>query len=82
MGLRDPQCANGATRTAGQARRAILLTSYQTGATRGKNLGMPGYSYDLVAQLFVPVLARWGAAKPRSVTAEKARARARALACR
>jgi serine/threonine-protein kinase len=28
------------------------------------------------------VLARWGAAKPRSVTAEKARARARALACR
>jgi hypothetical protein len=41
-------------------RRAILLTSYQTGATRGKNLGVPGYSYDLVAQLFVPLLARWG----------------------
>jgi hypothetical protein len=40
--------------------RAIILTSYQTGATRGKNLGVPGYSYDLVAQLFVPLLAKWG----------------------
>ncbi len=47
-----------------QARRAILLTSYQTGATRGQNLGMPGYSYDLVAQLFVPLLARWGEVIP------------------
>ncbi len=56
MSLRDPQ------RTSGQARagRAVILTSYRTGAMRGKNLGVPGYSYDIVAQLFVPLLARWG----------------------
>jgi glycosyltransferase involved in cell wall biosynthesis len=42
------------------AARAVLLTSYGTGATRGKNLGRPGYSYDIVAQLYVPLLERWG----------------------
>lgn len=52
------------TRADGTARRAVLLTSYQTGATRGRNLGTPGYSYDLVAQLFVPLLARWGQVIP------------------
>jgi glycosyltransferase involved in cell wall biosynthesis len=40
------------------------LTSYRTGAARGKNLGVPGYSYDLVAQLFAPLLARWGEVIP------------------
>ncbi|HEY7156196.1 MAG TPA: hypothetical protein VH575_19680, partial [Gemmataceae bacterium] len=47
-------------RSASASRRAVILTSYRTGATRGKNLGVPGYSYDLVAQLFAPLLARWG----------------------
>jgi hypothetical protein len=64
MSLRDPQHTSEAARASGQARRVILLTSYQTGATRGRNLGIPGYSYDLVAQLFVPVLARWGEVIP------------------
>jgi hypothetical protein len=64
MSLRDPLRAGEAGQTDGPPRRAILLTSYQTGATRGKNLGIPGYSYDLVAQLFVPLLARWGEVIP------------------
>jgi glycosyltransferase involved in cell wall biosynthesis len=51
MSPRDPQ---------GRPRRAILLTCYETGAVRGKNLGTPGYSYDLVAKLFTPLLERWG----------------------
>jgi glycosyltransferase involved in cell wall biosynthesis len=51
-------------RSASDPRRAIILTSYRTGAPRGKNLGVPGYSYDLVAQLFVPLLARWGEVVP------------------
>jgi glycosyltransferase involved in cell wall biosynthesis len=42
------------------AARAVLLTSYGTGAARGKNLGTPGYSYDIVAALYVPLLERWG----------------------
>ncbi len=41
-------------------RPAVLLTSYGTGATRGKNLGMAGYSYDIVAELFAPLLQSWG----------------------
>ncbi|HTU16482.1 MAG TPA: glycosyltransferase [Gemmataceae bacterium] len=64
MSLRDPQHTSEEAPTGSTARRAILLTSYQTGATRGRNLGMPGYSYDLVAQLFVPLLARWGEVIP------------------
>ncbi len=51
-----PSCA----RSPDGARRAILLTSYRTGATRGRNLGTPGYSYDIVAELFCPLLERWG----------------------
>jgi hypothetical protein len=64
MSLRASPHTTERMRADGSARRAILLTSYQTGATRGKNLGAPGYSYDLVAQLFVPVLARWGEVIP------------------
>jgi glycosyltransferase involved in cell wall biosynthesis len=45
-------------------RRAVVLTSYRTGATRGRDLGVPGYSYDLVARLFSPLLARWGEVIP------------------
>ncbi|MGO8705279.1 MAG: glycosyltransferase [Candidatus Brocadiia bacterium] len=40
--------------------RAFLITSYETGAARGKHLGIPGYSYDIVTQLFVPMLRRQG----------------------
>jgi hypothetical protein len=60
MSLGDSQRTTGPTGQNGEARRAIILSSYQTGATHGKNLGVPGYSYDIVAQLFVPLLARWG----------------------
>jgi len=64
MSPRDPQHELEAAPAEPASRRAILLTSYQTGATRGKNLGVPGYSYDLVAQLFVPLLSRWGEVIP------------------
>ena len=60
MSLRDPQRASGQTQPDGKTHRAVILTSYMTGATSGKNLGVPGYSYDFVAQLFVPLLSRWG----------------------
>ncbi len=30
-----------------------------TGAAQGRNLGKPGYSHDLVAQIFLPLLERW-----------------------
>jgi len=43
---------------------AILLTSYMTGAARGKNLGIAGYSYDIVTKLFLPLLERWGQVIP------------------
>ncbi len=60
MSLRDPQPTTGPSQRERRSRRAVILTSYKTGATRGKNLGVPGYSYDIVAQLFVPLLSRWG----------------------
>jgi glycosyltransferase involved in cell wall biosynthesis len=75
-----------ATDPRGQRRpaRAVLLTSYGTGATRGKNLGTPGYSYDIVAQLFVPLLASWGevvcvSRDARELAAAAGAARARGL---
>ena len=40
--------------------RVILLSSYGTGAQNGKNLGVPGYSHDIVMQLYVPILEQWG----------------------
>ncbi len=40
--------------------RAVIVTSYMTGALNGKNLGCPGYSYDFVVQLFAPLIERWG----------------------
>src|SRR5262249_3473465 len=64
MSLQDSQLTTGQTQRNDATRRAVLLTSYRTGATRGKNLGVPGYSYDLVADLFVPLLARWGEVIP------------------
>jgi glycosyltransferase involved in cell wall biosynthesis len=59
MSPRDPQ-GQPRPSAADRPRRAILLTCYDTGATRGKNLGTPGYSYDIVAKLFTPLLERWG----------------------
>ncbi|HEY0980773.1 MULTISPECIES: glycosyltransferase [unclassified Schlesneria] len=41
-------------------RMAVLLTSYNTGACKGLNLGIAGYSHDIVANLFIPLLSRWG----------------------
>lgn len=41
-------------------RMAVLLTSYNTGACKGLNLGVAGYSHDIVANLFIPLLSRWG----------------------
>ena len=31
-----------------------------TGAPQGRNVGVPGYSYDFVVRLFAPLLAQWG----------------------
>ncbi|MHB1423433.1 MAG: glycosyltransferase [Gemmataceae bacterium] len=41
-------------------RRVVILTSYLSQSRRGKLLGAPGYSYDIVARLFLPLLQRWG----------------------
>jgi hypothetical protein len=77
MSVRDSQHASGQAQGQGSPRRAVLLTSYNTGATRGQNLGVPGYSYDIVAGLFVPLLARWGEVIPvaRETTALETAAR-------
>ena len=42
------------------SQRAVLLSSYGTGANNGKNLGAPGYSHDIVMQLYAPILEKWG----------------------
>jgi glycosyltransferase involved in cell wall biosynthesis len=59
MSASDPT-APGRPPGPAEPRRAVLLTSYKTGAHRGRNLGRPGYSYDIVAELFAPLLGRWG----------------------
>ena len=43
-----------------ESRNVVLLSSYGTGAQDGKNLGVPGYSHDIVMQLYVPLLESWG----------------------
>jgi hypothetical protein len=45
-------------------RRAVILTSYRTRSTGAQRLGLPGYSYDIVARLLVPLLQRWGEVVP------------------
>jgi hypothetical protein len=45
-------------------KRAVILTSYLSQTGRGKRLGAPGYSYDIVARLFLPLLQRWGEVVP------------------
>ena len=68
----------------GTKRFAVLLTCYMTGAPSGQNLGLAGYSYDFVAQLFIPLLARWGEVIPvpdpeQNLEAEASKARRRGL---
>jgi hypothetical protein len=46
------------------SRRAVVLSSYTTETARGQRLGVPGYSYDIVARLLAPLLARWGEVVP------------------
>lgn len=41
-------------------RREFLVAGYGSGATRGRNLGSPGYSYDFVVGLFEPLFRRCG----------------------
>ena len=50
--------------------RAVLLSSYGTGANNGKNLGVPGYSHDIVMQLYAPILETWGKVIPIADPAE------------
>ncbi|MEN6404935.1 MAG: glycosyltransferase [Thermoguttaceae bacterium] len=45
---------------ASSSTRAILLSSYASGATEGRRLGTAGYSYDFVAKLFAPLFRRLG----------------------
>ena len=45
-------------------RRAVLLTCYMTGAQDGRNMGIAGYSYDIVAKLYMPLLEQWGEVIP------------------
>ncbi|MBI3861456.1 MAG: glycosyltransferase [Planctomycetia bacterium] len=41
-------------------RCAILVSGYGSGATSGRNLGSPGYSYDFVVKLFEPLFRQCG----------------------
>lgn len=45
-------------------RRIVLLTSYTTRAHVSKTLGRAGYSHDLVAKLYLPLLEKWGEVVP------------------
>jgi glycosyltransferase involved in cell wall biosynthesis len=40
--------------------RSLLVAGYGSGATTGRNLGSPGYSYDFVVQLFAPLFQNCG----------------------
>ncbi len=41
-------------------RKVVVLTSYSSGATAGRNLSSCGYSYDFVAAALNPFLREWG----------------------
>jgi len=62
MGVSDPGTFQPAPKDGPVAlpARAILLSSYMSGATEGNRLGTAGYSYDFVARLFAPLLERLG----------------------
>ncbi len=64
MELRLTDHASIDAHRANPKRRAILLTTYMTGSTEGQNLGVAGYSYDFVTQLFLPLLQQWGEVIP------------------
>ncbi|QEG23604.1 glycosyltransferase [Mariniblastus fucicola] len=56
----DAREENGFAVIRSEPRKVILLSSYGTGAQNGKNLGSPGYSHDIVMQLYAPLLKSWG----------------------
>ncbi len=57
----ESQSSLNAMEAAGQSKKkAFLVTSYMTGSTWGRNLGMPGYSYDFLAKLFRPIIEEHG----------------------
>ncbi|MHC4180675.1 MAG: glycosyltransferase, partial [Planctomycetota bacterium] len=65
-------------------RRAVMLTSYMTGAPNGRNFAALGYSYDFVARAFTPLLQKWGGvievpSPERNLEAEVRRARRQGL---
>lgn len=51
--------------------RAVILTSYRTDLSGAQRLGLPGYSYDVVAGLLVPLLQRWGEVVPAPLDARR-----------
>jgi len=68
-------------RAAGPAARPpLLVTSYGTGAERGRNLGLPGYSYDVVTEFFRPLLESLGPTELMARADVQARARQQAAA--
>ena len=60
MDLQDATIHNRPQNGSTAKKRAVLLTSYNTGACKGVNLGVAGYSHDIVANLYIPLLSRWG----------------------
>ncbi len=63
----EPQCRVWRTSepsSTAPRRPAILLTCYMTGAEEGDNLGVEGYSYDIVTKLFLPLLKGCGEVIP------------------
>ncbi|MDC0747075.1 serine/threonine-protein kinase [Polyangium mundeleinium] len=57
-----------------------IMSSMRADLLYGRALEARG-AHDRACQAFARILARWGEAKPRSVTAEEARKHARALGC-
>jgi hypothetical protein len=64
MNLSEPRPWREEAAETPATRRAIILTSYTPSGAGGKRLGAPGYSYDIVARLLAPLLARWGEVVP------------------
>jgi hypothetical protein len=60
MNVAEPRIIPFSTVAASRPRRAVIVTSYVTGAPDGQNLGSPGYSYDFVVRLFAPLIEQWG----------------------
>ncbi|MGQ0634176.1 MAG: hypothetical protein ACT4QC_06185 [Planctomycetaceae bacterium] len=62
--------------TTDSKRPALLVSGYGSGATAGRNLGTPGYSYDFVVRLFEPLFRELGdcevLARPEATLGERA----------